>query len=125
MHTRLHPERLPWRVAVGAQLFAVVRLTTDLFAWVAAPCVAVRGVVRRVESQSDRKYGVGGLYGAPVPLRSRQVDAVTARPSAGLRRPRGSAQARERGAVGGGAVMLSPVRNPGEGGANGSIVTEI
>jgi hypothetical protein len=53
------------------------------------------------------------------------VDAGTARPSAGLRRPHGIAQARECGALGGGAVMLSPVRNPGEGGANGSIVAEM
>ena len=60
---------------------------------------------------------MGGMaWGAPslgpVSLRSRQVDAVTARPSAGLRRPSGSAQAREGGALGGGTVMLSSVRNP-------------
>ena len=51
--------RLPWRVAVGATLCAVVRLTTDLFSWAAAPCVAVHGVVRRVESRPDGTYGAG------------------------------------------------------------------
>jgi len=67
----------------------------------------------------------GGLHGAPVSLRSRQVDAVTAHPSAGLCRPSGIAQARACGALGGGAVLVSPVRNPRKGGANGNIAVEI
>jgi hypothetical protein len=53
------------------------------------------------------------------------VDAVTARPRVGLRRPSGSAEAREGGALGGGTVILSPGRNPGEGSANDSIVAEM
>ena len=54
--------RVTWRVAVGAKLFAIVRLTTDSFSWEAAPCVAVHGVVRRVESQPDGKYRVGVAF---------------------------------------------------------------
>jgi hypothetical protein len=50
--------RLPWRVAVGAKLFAVVRLTTDPLSWAPALGVAVHGVVRRVESQPDGTYSV-------------------------------------------------------------------
>jgi hypothetical protein len=45
---------------VGAQLFAVVRLTIDLFSWAAVPCMAVHGVRQRVEPQPDGTYGVGG-----------------------------------------------------------------
>ena len=51
--------RLPWRMAVGATLCAVVRLTTDPLSWAAAPCVAVHGVVRRVEPQPEGQWGVG------------------------------------------------------------------
>jgi hypothetical protein len=54
--------RLTWCVAVGAKLFAVVRLTTSSYAWKAAPRVAVRGVVRRVELQPDGTYGVGVAF---------------------------------------------------------------
>ena len=54
--------RLLWRVAVGAKLFAVVRLAADPLAWEAAPCVAVRGVVRRVEPQPNGTYGVGVAF---------------------------------------------------------------
>jgi hypothetical protein len=54
--------RLPWRVAVGTKLFAVVRLTTDPFAWAAALSVAVHGVVRHVESWPDGRYGVGVTF---------------------------------------------------------------
>jgi hypothetical protein len=40
---------LPWRVAVGVKLCTVVCLTTDSFAWAAAPYMAVQGcgVARR------------------------------------------------------------------------------
>jgi len=51
--------RLPWRVTVGVKLCTVVRLTTDPFAWAAALCVVMRGLVRRVEPQPDGTYGVG------------------------------------------------------------------
>jgi len=50
--------RLPGRVAVGAKLFAVVRLTTAPFSWSAAPCAAVLGVVRRAETQPNGTYSV-------------------------------------------------------------------
>jgi hypothetical protein len=35
--------RLLWHIAVGAKLYAVVCLTTDSFAWAAAPYMAVQG----------------------------------------------------------------------------------
>jgi len=41
----------------GVKLFAVVRLA--LMPGVAAPCVAVRGIVLRAESQPDGSCGVG------------------------------------------------------------------
>jgi hypothetical protein len=43
---------------------------------------------------------------------SREVHVVTTRPSAGLRRPSGSAEARECGALGDGAGMFSPYAIP-------------
>ena len=54
--------RLPWRVAVGVKLCMVVCLTTDPCAWTAALCVAVRGVVWRVEPRPDGTYGVGVAF---------------------------------------------------------------
>jgi len=54
--------RLPWRVAVGVKLCMVVCLTTDPCAWTAALCVAVRGVVWRVEPRPDGTYGMGVAF---------------------------------------------------------------
>jgi len=54
--------RPPWPVAVGARLFAVVRITMNPLAWEASPRVAVHGVVRRVEPRLDGTYGVGMAF---------------------------------------------------------------
>ena len=51
--------RLRWRVAPGARLFAVVRITPTLDPTGAGPCVALHGRVVRVELQSDGQWGVG------------------------------------------------------------------
>ena len=50
--------RLRRRVEPGVKLFAVVRLATATDSAAPAPCVAVRGVVRRAEPQPDGTYGV-------------------------------------------------------------------
>jgi len=46
------------RIEPGTKLFAVVRLATAMDPAAATPCVAVRGVVRRVEPQPDGQWGV-------------------------------------------------------------------
>jgi len=48
------------RLEPGAKLFAVVRLSRGLP--LPAPRVALRGVVRRLEPQSDGQYGVGVAF---------------------------------------------------------------
>ena len=69
MHTELDTRsagrlyvRLRWCVAVEAKLCAVVRLTTDLFSWAAVPCLAVHGMVLRVDPQPDGTYGVRDAF---------------------------------------------------------------
>ena len=51
--------RLRRRVEPGAKFFAVVRIATNPPSVRPAPCVAVRGVVRRAEPQPDGRWGVG------------------------------------------------------------------
>jgi hypothetical protein len=53
---------LTQRVAPGAKLFAVIRLSISLRSGAPAPCVAVRGVVRRVDPLPDGRYGVGVAF---------------------------------------------------------------
>ena len=51
--------RLPQRVEPGTRLFAILRLAPGPLSGRPAPRVAVRGVVRRTESQLDGRWGVG------------------------------------------------------------------
>jgi len=50
------------RVEPGAKLLVVIRFSTSPSSGAPAPCVAVRGVVRRVDPESDGMYGVGVAF---------------------------------------------------------------
>lgn len=50
--------RITQRVEEGAKVFMVTRLSLDLTGEAPAPRVAIRGVVLRVEPQSDGTFGV-------------------------------------------------------------------
>ena len=54
--------RLARRVKLGAKLFVVTRLSMASTLAVPAPCVAIRGVVLRVELQPDGTYGVAVAF---------------------------------------------------------------
>lgn len=49
-------------VEPGTKLFAVTRLSTGPLSGALAPCIAVYGVVRRVEPQPNGRYGVGMAF---------------------------------------------------------------